>query len=110
MKVKENEENFENANILKLTTSTDCLVKLDTNDRKKQFFNFLYQQQKTQYIFLIMAIFALDLATGLLAIIFQEKLVANVRLRLGNKLRSEYGVQASFTAAIDYVSAATIKV
>lgn len=51
---------------------------------------------------------ALDLATGLLAIIFQERLVANVRLRLVNKLRSEYGVQASFTAAIDYVSAHNI--
>lgn len=57
-----------------------------------------------QYIFLVLAIFALDLATGLLAIIFQEKLVANVRLRLANKLRADYGVQASFTAAIDYVS------
>lgn len=56
------------------------------------------------YIFLILAIFALDLATGLLAIIFQERLVANVRLRLANKLRSDYGVQASFTAAVDYVS------
>lgn len=59
------------------------------------------------YIFLILAIFALDLATGLLAIIFQERLVANVRLRLGNKLKTEYGIQASFTAAIDYVSIAT---
>lgn len=57
-----------------------------------------------QYIFLILAIFALDLATGLLAIIFQERLVASVRLRLANKLKSEYGIQASFTAAIDYVS------
>lgn len=56
------------------------------------------------YIFLVLAIFALDLATGLLAIIFQERLVTNVRLRLVNKLRLEYGVQASFTAAIDYVS------
>lgn len=64
----------------------------------------LHAHAPTQYIFLILAIFALDLATGLLAIIFQEKLVANVRLRLINKLRSEYGVQASFTAAIDYVS------
>jgi hypothetical protein len=30
--------------------------------------------------------------------------VANVRLRLVSKLRNEYGIQASFTAAIDYVS------
>lgn len=58
----------------------------------------------SQYIFLILAIFALDLATGLLAIIFQERLVASVRLKLASKLRSDYGVHASFTAALDYVS------
>lgn len=48
-------------------------------------------------------IFALDLATGLLAIIFQERLITNVRLKLANKLRNDYGIQAPFTAAIDYV-------
>ena len=53
---------------------------------------------------LILAIFALDLATGLLAMIFQERLVASVRLRLASKLKNEYGIQASFTAAMDYVS------
>lgn len=36
--------------------------------------------------------------------IFQEKLVANVRLRLVGKLKSDYGVHASFTAAVDFVS------
>lgn len=57
------------------------------------------------YIFLVLAIFALDVATGLLAVIFQEKLVANVRLRLLGKLQAEYGSQASFTAALDYIQA-----
>lgn len=60
--------------------------------------------QFVQYIFLIVAILALDFATGLLAIIFQEKLVADVRLRLVGKLKSDYGVHASFTAAVDFVS------
>lgn len=72
--------------------------------RKELFQPVHWKSLKLQYIFLILTIFALDLATGLLAMIFQERLVANVRLRLVNKLKNEYGIQASFTAAIDYVS------
>ncbi|KAG9508626.1 Tetraspanin-11, partial [Fragariocoptes setiger] len=57
------------------------------------------------YIFIMLAIFALDLATGLLAMIFQEKLITNVRLKLVGKLKTEYGIHASFTAALDYLQA-----
>jgi hypothetical protein len=48
-----------------------------------------------------LVVFALELTVGILAIIFQEKVVAELKLELTNKLQKEYGLQSSFTAAVD---------
>ena len=49
----------------------------------------------------LLLVFSLELTVGILAIIFQEKVVAELKLELTNKLQKEYGLQSSFTAAID---------
>ncbi|XP_054159913.1 CD151 antigen-like [Oppia nitens] len=53
------------------------------------------------YSLFLMVIFAMELTVGVLAIIFQEKVVAELKLELTNKLQTDYGLHSSFTAAID---------
>ncbi|KAJ6219474.1 hypothetical protein RDWZM_005286 [Blomia tropicalis] len=53
------------------------------------------------YIVLLMLTFALQLTVGILAIIFQEKVITELKIDLPNKLQREYGLQSSFTAAVD---------
>ena len=48
-----------------------------------------------------MLTFALQLTVGILAIIFQEKVITELKIDLPNKLQREYGLQSSFTAAVD---------
>ncbi|CAG2167541.1 unnamed protein product [Oppiella nova] len=53
------------------------------------------------YSLFLLVIFALELTVGILAVIFQEKVVAELKIELTNKLQTDYGLQSSFTAAID---------
>ncbi|KAH9399469.1 hypothetical protein TYRP_017881 [Tyrophagus putrescentiae] len=53
------------------------------------------------YTILLMLTFALELTVGILAIIFQEKVITELKVDLPSKLQQEYGMQSSFTAAMD---------
>lgn len=55
-----------------------------------------------------MVTFAMELTAGILAISFQEKVIAELKVDLGSKLQNEYGVHSSFTAAIDLVQTKVI--
>ncbi|XP_053206364.1 CD151 antigen-like [Panonychus citri] len=46
-------------------------------------------------------IFALELTVGVLAVVFQEKVVAELKLKLTDKLQKQYGYNDALTAAID---------
>jgi hypothetical protein len=50
---------------------------------------------------MLVVIFALELTVGILAIIFQERVIAELKLELTSKLQKEYGLTSAFTAAID---------
>ncbi|RWS25867.1 CD9 antigen-like isoform X1 [Leptotrombidium deliense] len=55
------------------------------------------------YSIFLLLIFASELAIGILAVVFQEKVVAELKLSLTSKLRDEFGFNSALTAAVDLV-------
>lgn len=49
----------------------------------------------------LLLIFAAELTVGILAVVFQEKVVADLKLELTGKLKKEYGFSTALTAAVD---------
>lgn len=63
-------------------------------------FSFLLSPQ-TQYFIFLLLIFTTELTVGILAVVFQEKVVADLKLELTGKLKKEYGLASALTAAVD---------
>ena len=59
---------------------------------------------------MLVVIFALELTVGILAIIFQERVIAELKLDLTSRLQKEYGLTSAFTAAIDLAQTKVIKI
>ncbi|RWS03234.1 CD151 antigen-like protein, partial [Dinothrombium tinctorium] len=53
------------------------------------------------YSMFLLFIFASELAIGILAVVFQERVVAELKLQLTNKLKNEFGFNSALTAAVD---------
>lgn len=49
----------------------------------------------------MLLIFTAELTVGILAVVFQEKVVADLKLELTDKLKKEYGLTSALTAAVD---------
>lgn len=54
-----------------------------------------------QFVAFIFVISALELAIGIVAMIYQERMVIELKLKLTDKLQREYGYNSVLTAAID---------
>lgn len=54
-----------------------------------------------QYFIFLLLIFTAELTVGILAVVFQEKVVADLKLELTGKLKKEYGLASALTAAVD---------
>ncbi|KAI1296512.1 Antigen -like protein [Halotydeus destructor] len=52
------------------------------------------------FIFLLIT-FAAELTVGILGVVFQEKVVAGLKLELTDKIKKEYGLTSALTAAVD---------
>ena len=55
----------------------------------------------TQYFIFLLLIFTAELTVGILAVVFQEKVVADLKTELTGKLKKEYGLASALTAAVD---------
>ena len=55
------------------------------------------------YAFFLILVFIAELTTGILAVVFQERARAEIKLNLVHKLRNNYGENSAFTAAIDLI-------
>lgn len=53
------------------------------------------------YFIFLLLIFTAELTVGILAVVFQEKVVADLKLELTGKLKKEYGLASALTAAVD---------
>ena len=49
--------------------------------------------------------FVAELTVGILAVVFQERARAEIKLNMVHKLKNNYGENSAFTAAIDLVQA-----
>lgn len=62
-----------------------------------------------KYAFFLILVFIAELTTGILAVVFQERARAEIKLNLVHKLRNNYGENSAFTAAIDLIQTKVAK-
>lgn len=55
----------------------------------------------SQYFIFLLLVFTAELTVGILAVVFQEKVVADLKTELTGKLKKEYGLASALTAAVD---------